>query len=242
MPQLMFYERVTPLNRDLHKSLRLTKPEGDCSFAAHTSFVPLAGVEFVQCALHYPILFTGADKELAPVALLGLAPGSNVFVNENGRWAAGCYVPAFIRRYPFVLARSEESQQTLTVCVDDQYKGFGEGEALFNDDGTDAPALREAIGFMQGFLTEMERTRAFMQRLEALNLLVGRDMQLTDAAGKSVLLRGFKVVDDSRLASLDEETVLAFQRAGFDAWIHAHLISLGNIPLLQQRSTEKRPA
>lgn len=241
MPQLMFYENVTPLNRDQHKSLRLRKPEGDCSFATAAGFVPLAGVEFAQSALDYPILVSGTEKDLAPVALLGLTPGVNEFVEPDGRWTSGCYVPAFVRRYPFVLARADAGD-TFTVCIDDRYKGFGdgEGETLFAEDGSDGPVLREAIAFMQGFLAEMERTRAFMQRLDSLELLVARDMQLTDAAGKSVLLRGFRVVDDSRLSSLDDATVLEFHRAGYWPWIHAHLVSLGNLPRLQTRASARR--
>lgn len=241
MPQLMFYENLTPLNRDQHKSLRLCKTDGDCSFASSAGFVPLAGVEFVQCALDYPILFSGSERDLAPVALLGLTPGVNEFVQSDGRWEEGCYIPAFVRRYPFVLARAE-SDDKYTVCIDDRYKGFGEteGESLFTEDGSEAPILRDAIAFMQGFLTEMERTRTFIQRIEALGLLVTRDMQLTDATGKSVLLRGFRVVDDDRLSALEDEAVLEFHRAGYWPWIHAHRVSLGNVVRLQTRTAQKR--
>lgn len=237
MSQLMFYENVVPLNREQHKGLRLKRAEGDCSFAASASFVPLAGVEFFQSARDYPILISGKDEDIAPVALLGLAQGRNLFVDASGRWAPGCHVPAFVRRYPFVLAKGAEGDN-YTVCIDDRYKGFdGEsGEPLFQDDASESPFLRDTISFLQNFLTEMERTQAFMKRLRELDLLVSRDMQLTDAHGKSFLLRGFYVVDDLRLGGLDDAVILEFHKAGYWPWIYAHLFSLGNLARLQQRS------
>lgn len=237
MSQLMFYENVVPLNREQHKELRLNRAEGDCSFAVGTGFVPLAGVEFFQSARDYPILISGRGEDLAPVALLGLAPGRNLFVETSGRWSHGCHVPAFVRRYPFVLAKTGEGD-SYTVCIDDRYKGFdtGSGEPLFDQDGKESPFLRDTITFLQSFLTEMERTQAFMKRLRELDLLVSRDMQLTDARGKSFLLKGFFVIDDTRLAGVDEGVILEFHKAGYWPWIYAHLFSLGNLTRLQDRA------
>ncbi|OOG24218.1 SapC family protein [Thioalkalivibrio denitrificans] len=235
MPQLMFYENVVPLNRETHRNLRLERAEGDCSFAAGTGFVPVAGVEFFQAARDYPVLISGKGDDLAPVALLGLSQGRNLFVDPSGRWSYGCHVPAFVRRYPFVLAKGKDDN--FTVCIDDQYKGFqgDSGEPLFDADGKETPFLRDTIAFLQSFLTEMERTQAFMKRLRELDLLVARDMQLTDARGKSFLLKGFFVVDDTRLNALDDEVILEFHKAGYWPWIYAHLFSLGNLSRLQDR-------
>ncbi len=239
MSQLMFYENVTPLNRDQHRALRLNKSNGDYGFAAGANLAPVAAVEFAPASADYPILFSGTETDPAPVALFGLSQGGNLFVERDGQWAPGCYVPAFVRRYPFVLARTGQSDG-YTVCIDDRYKGFGEteGEALFTDDGTDSPLLRDSIIFLQGFLTEMERTTAFAKRLCELGLLVTRDMQLTDAKGKTTTLRGFRVVDESRLAGLSDEVVIEFHRAGYWPWIYAHLFSLGNVARLQARATQ----
>lgn len=236
MSQLMFYENVTPLNREKHRALRLKQTGGDCSFAKEASFVPLAAVEFAQASATYPILFSGSEGDPAPVALLGLAPASNLFVDDKGQWAAGTYVPAFVRRYPFVLARTS-SEGDYTVCIDDKYAGFGkkEGEALFDEEGKETGLLKDAIAFLQGFLKEMERTAAFTKRLEELELLIARDMQLTDAQGRNFLLKGFRIIDESRLAGLSDETVLEFHRAGYWPWIYAHLLALGNLSQLQNR-------
>lgn len=236
MTQLMFYENVTPLNRDQHRELKLLQRRDDCSFARAASFVPLAAVEFAQASADYPILISGSTDDPAPVALLGLSPGTNLFVGSEGHWAAGTYVPAFVRRYPFVLARDGDVGN-YTVCIDDQYRGFGQkgGEALFDKDGKETPLLRDAITFLQGFLKEMERTALLMKRLNELELLVTRDMQLTDAQGRSFLLKGFRVIDESRLGELADEHVVEFHRSGYWSWIYAHLFSLGNLAKLQAR-------
>lgn len=236
MSQLMFYENVTPLNREKHRKLRLKQGNGDSSFAAEASFVPLAAVEFAQASATYPILISGSVGDPAPVALLGLAPGSNLFVDDKGQWAAGSYVPAFVRRYPFVLARNSK-EDDYTVCIDDKYSGFDEeaGDPLFGEDGKETGLLGDAIAFLQGFLKEMERTAAFTKRLEELELLIARDMQLTDAQGRSFLLKGFRIVDESKLAGLSDEVVLEFHRQGYWPWLYAHLFSLGNLTQLQSR-------
>lgn len=240
MSQLMFYENVTPLNREKHRALRLKQSGGDCSFADAASFVPLAAVEFAQASATYPILFSGSEGDPAPVALLGLAPASNLFVDEKGQWAANTYVPAFVRRYPFVLARTS-SDGDYTVCIDDKYSGFGkkEGEPLFDEEGKETGLLNDAIAFLQGFLKEMERTAAFAKRLEELDVLISRDMQLTDAQGRSFLLKGFRIIDESRLAGLTDDAVIDLHRAGYWPWVYAHLFSLGNLSQLQSRVATK---
>ena len=209
MTQLLFYGNVAALNRERHADLRLKPSEGDCSFAAGSHFVPLAGTEFYQAAADYPIVFAGAEEEPSPVVILGLAEGHNAFVEGSGQWRAGTYVPAFVRRYPFVLARGDESDpDNLTVCVDEDYAGLtdeeGVGERLFDEEGQEGPTLQKAVTFLQEYLAESERTRRFVQRLVELKLLVRRDVQITDAEGTSYVLRDFRVIDPPALDKLDE--------------------------------------
>lgn len=234
MAQLLFYDNIVALNRERHADLRLKPANGDCSFAANSHFMPLAGTEFYQAAADYPIVFAGDESEPTPVALLGLREGHNAFVNTDGRWRNGTYVPAFVRRYPFVLARGEEGEQdNLTVCVDESYQGFtreeGEGEALFDSEGNQTPMLEKSVGFLQQYLAESERTRTFVKRLVELDMLVRRDVQITDAEGNSYVLRDFRVIEPKKLDELDDETVVELHKSGFLGWIHAHLVSMSRL-------------
>ena len=234
MAQLLFYDNIAPLNRERHADLRLKPAQGDCSFAATAHFVPLAGTEFYQAAADYPIVFAGGEDEPTPVALLGLREGHNAYVSADGRWRSGTYVPAFVRRYPFVLARGDESDSdNLTVCVDESYAGFtreaDEGEALFDDEGKQTPMLDKTVQFLQQYLAESERTRTFAKRLIELELLVRRDVQITDAEGNSYVLRDFRVIEPRKLDELSDETVLELHKNGFLGWIHAHLVSMSRL-------------
>src|SRR5690606_23806240 len=108
-----FFKNVVPLNRDRHRRLKL-RMDGRATFAAGTHFVPLAAVELYEAARDYPIVFTGSE-DASPVAILGLRAGENLFIDANGRWANGTYVPAFVRRYPFILSRGGQAPTDYTV-------------------------------------------------------------------------------------------------------------------------------
>ncbi|MFT4269458.1 MAG: SapC family protein [Pantoea sp.] len=230
---LLLYKKIDVLSREAHKNLHL-RPAADLGFAADTHFVPLAGNEFFLAARYYPILFVGEGEHLAPIALLGLQPGQNLLVDGNGQWERNSYIPAFVRRYPFVPAPQDEG---FTICFDSACKDWNdsEGNALFDADGNNTPFLEETIRFLGSFTAEVERTNAFVAKLKELELLVDRTLQLRNANGESFALRDFKTVDEARFAQLEDVQVLELHRAGFLGWIYAHLMSLSNANRLFER-------
>lgn len=227
MTTMLLYKEIKALNRDAHKVLKV-KPADDCAFAAETHLVPLAGLEFFQAARHYPIVFIGQDDQLMPIALLGLQEGQNSYLDESNKWQANTYIPAFVRRYPFVLA--QDDADNFTVCFDAAYSGWNEeeGRELFTADGENSAYLDEMIQFLQNFTAEMERTRELVKALNALQLLTPRTLQLTHPSGESFVMRDFHAVDEARFAELTDEQVLSLNKSGFLGWIYAHLMSLGN--------------
>ncbi len=236
MTTLLFYNDIAALNRDKHGDLRLNGADSGVKFAANSNFLPLAGTEFGQAARDYPIVFAGADKDLAAVAILGLRQGENLFVEADGQWARGHYAPAFLRRYPFILAEHGENKE-FTVCIDQSWQGFDResGEPLFVE-GEESESLKGIIEFLRLFHAEMLRTREFVQRLQALELLVRKDLLLTDTKGNSFAVRDVQVVDESRLQALNDEQVAELHKSGFLWWIYAHLLSLGNTVRLVARA------
>lgn len=244
MTTMLLYKEIKALNREEHRGLKLRAAE-DCAFAAATHLVPLAGLEFFQAAVHYPILFIGEGERLLPIALLGLKEGLNSYLDEQQRWKADTYVPAFVRRYPFVLA--QDNANNFTVCFDAAYEGWNddEGRELFVEEGANSAFLDEMISFLQNFSAEMERTRQFVATLEELGLLAKRTLQLTHASGETFVLSDFLAVDEEKFLALDDDQVLALHKAGFLGWIYAHLMSLGNAnrlftSLLAGRAEETR--
>jgi hypothetical protein len=121
----LFYQRVVALDGNLHSKLKLSA-QPDLKFSARSPVVPLLCVEFTEAAREYPIAFLrGANNAWVPVALTGAPDGDNVYMDAHGRWNAR-YVPAYVRRYPFVVAQLAPEQ--LTVCIDEAYAGFNESE------------------------------------------------------------------------------------------------------------------
>lgn len=229
MPTMIFYERPMVLNRERHRVLKLHRLSGQFGFARGTNSVLMAASEILEAARDYPVVFVrGADGAYALAALLGLRDRENLFVDADGQWRSGAYVPAFVRRYPFVVA--EGGSEQLTVCVDESYPGWSqtEGEPLFDEAGRDAPLLQGAVEFLKLFHAEMQRTRAFCARLAALGLLVPKTIRV-ERGNQQEVLDGLYVVDEQKLRGLDDAQVLALFRDGWLPWVHAHLLSLGNV-------------
>jgi len=117
---LLFYQRPVPLNADVHRNARLGPSDGNFTFCAKTNSIPLAAVEFFDAAREYPVAFTGTPGgQFFPIALVGVRQNENLFVGADGRWQ-GRYVPAFVRRYPFVLAE-KQSAEDFNVYLDEAY-------------------------------------------------------------------------------------------------------------------------
>lgn len=242
MAEVLFYERPVPLNRTDHKNLRI-KPMPNLKFARTVHSVPLTGVEFPAAARDLPILFGGQSVDDAgPMALLGLRENENLFIDADGRWDSNAYIPAFIRRYPFVLAEKPAGAEgdDFTVFLDEAYEGFNtsEGEALFKDDGSETEVLNNAVRFLGEFQQHVGRTQWFMEQLRKHNLLEPRNMRL-EKDGKVINLNGLFVVNEDRLRELDEKTTHEFLREGVFGWIYAHLLSLANIDRVSQRLSQR---
>ena len=111
-----WYERPVLLDRERHRRRRV-QPAGGFAFARRAHSLVLAAAEFNEACKEYAIVFTRSPAgKVVPVAMLGLRAGDNLFVGEDGRWDAR-YVPAFVRRYPFVLANDAEAQRTTRYPV-----------------------------------------------------------------------------------------------------------------------------
>jgi hypothetical protein len=239
MTQLMFYERPVALNRERHKALRLAPTPNHFAFAARTNALPIASGEFAEAARDYPIVFVGEEGgEFNVAALVGLRDAQNLMVDAQGRWAAGSYIPAFARRYPFVLAKAD-SDDKLTVCIDEVYAGLTQsaGEALFDDAGLETPYLKRVLDFLQAFHAEAQRSAAFANRLKELGLLVPKVINV-ERAGQRQAMRGLWIVDAARLRGIDDARVIELYRSGYLRWIEAHLLSLGSLARLVARLEE----
>ncbi|HEX6707125.1 MAG TPA: SapC family protein [Albitalea sp.] len=239
------YREPRPLDpaTDRHKKV---KPLADWSIAREMHAVFLAATEFPDASLALPIIFVhtgerGPEGQLliAPVALMGLSVNENLFVDDEGRWDAR-YLPAFIRRYPFLTAGVQGGDSPV-VFVDAAWSGFNdtEGEPLFEDGDRPAPALQRTLDFLRQFDAEQQRTRAFCARLIGLDLLKQVAADATLPGGESLKVEGILSVDEDKLQALPDATVLELHRSGMLMLLQVHLVSLRHLPELVERKAAR---
>lgn len=234
------YRRPVALDPALHRQRQVQKLT-DFSIARELHAVPLTATEFPHAALEFPIVFidsgardTAGKPVMAPAALLGLRHGENLYV-DGERWDAR-YIPAYIRRYPFLTA-TLPGAGGVNVLVDEAWSGFGEqgGEPLFEDGDAPAPALRRMMDFLERYEHEAERTRAFCERLGRLGVLKEMKADATLPNGEQISVDGFHTVDEARLRAFPDDTVLELWRTGVLMLIQMHLVSIVNIRHLVNR-------
>ncbi len=233
MPNVLFYEKPVAVNRDLHRLARVGSVP-DFNFAAKINCVALTLVEFTEACKEYPIVFAAIGEQHVPVALLGLRDAENLFVDATGKWDAR-YVPASVRRYPFVLA--ENAGQGWVVCIDEASSAFNaaDGQPLFDRDGKNTPLLDGALNFLGAFQNEFARTNEFVKTLAQHQLLteMAAKFDLTD--GRSFVVKGLHVIDEKKLQALDGAALQSLVKSADAAWIYAHLISMSNLRRLIDR-------
>lgn len=242
MSDAVYYEKPVLLDRERHKRLRV-RPSSDFAFARKANSVYLAGIEFGEAMKEYAIVFTrAASGRMVPVAMLGLRGRENLYVDDKARWEAR-YVPAFVRRYPFVLAQLAGEQ--LGVCIDEAYKGFNlkQGEQLFDETGANTPFLANAVEFLQRYQQEFARTETFCQRLEQAGLLKEMNAKADLIDGRTFTVGSLYVVDEPKLLALPDAVALALFRSGELHLVSMHLASLSNMQSLVDRmATRPEPA
>jgi hypothetical protein len=233
--QLLIYESAVPVTVSSHGDLSF-EPTDDYSFGAGINAVPLMAVEIVRAATEYAIVFTEHDGEVFPAVVLGAKPDQNLYVSTDARWRAD-YVPAFIRRYPFVFSLSAD-QQTLTLCIDETHSGFnrdGRGHRLFDEDGEASDYTNQVLKFLQQYQADFERTRAFGKALKDLNLLEPMQAEVKTPSGETLTLNGFQAVTRNRLRTLSADALSKLARTDELELIYLHLYSLRNFNVVKER-------
>lgn len=236
-----FYQKPIVLDREKHKDLRLQL--GDARFASKHQAVPLLATEFAEACLEYPIVFIqGQDAQWMALALTGLQPGSNAFVDDKGVWNAR-YVPASVRRYPFILAESSNDQLSLAADMAAPQLGK-EGEALFDDKGEPTELARNVMNLLANFQSQAKATTALVKQLNDAGLLTQQNLQVRIGEERSAIVEGVWIVDETKFNQLPDDKVLAWFKGGELAPVYAQMLSLRNLlPLLersQQMPAEKK--
>jgi hypothetical protein len=223
----IFYNDLLPLSSLDHVDYRNRQAES-APFLTTQHAVPLTIDEFVPAQRFAPIIFS-AGNDSVPLLLMGLNEGVNVFVDEDGKLRGPAYVPAYVRRYPWMLARLRPDSEELSLCFDPHVGTIGafeDGEPLF--DGTEPTELTKGIlAFCEQFEQAAARTGEFMKELKSYNLLMEGEVAIQpEGADKPFVYRGFQMVDEQKLRDLRGDTLRKINQSGMLPLIHAHLFSL----------------
>lgn len=233
--QLLIYETAVPVSPARHAGVSL-EPSPDYAFSAGINAVPLMAVEFLRAAVEYAIVFTIAGEDVMPAAVLGVKGDQNLYLGGDRQWQAK-YVPAFIRRYPFVFSRSSDGQ-TLTLCIDESHPGVnreGRGERLFGDDGKPTPYVERVLKFLQEYQAQFERTRQFGRKVFDLGLLEPMQAQVTTPGGAKLSLNGFYGTNREKLRKLDPEALSGLAKTDELELLYLQMHSLRNFVDVKDR-------
>jgi hypothetical protein len=231
--QPLFYRKPEALTAERHGNLGL-RSGGDFRFAREANAVPVTDVEFAAVSRWYPIVFT-ADPVM-PLAVMGLQK-ENLFIGENGQWSGGQYVPAYVRRYPFVFIEHTGGfalglDRDCDRVVEADSKESGE---LFFVDGKPSAFTKDAMSFSAQLQAQHSLTRAFGVALAEQGLLIDREANAVLPDGRRYNVQGFKIVDAQKFAALPGAVVLEWHKKGWLGLVQCHLASLDRFRDLMQR-------
>jgi hypothetical protein len=228
-PQLpLFYNGLEPLSSETHANYRVRTVES-APFLVGQHAIPVTVDEFPLVQRFMPIVFSVGDDAI-PLALMGLNEGVNVFVGDDGKLLENnFYVPAYVRRYPYMLARLRPDADELSLCFDptsDAIGAFDEGEPLF-ENGQPSDLTKQILAFNETFEQAGQRTQNFMRELRELDLLMEGEVSIQmDGNQQPFIYRGFQMVNEEKLAALRGDQLRKISQSGMLPLLYAHLFSL----------------
>jgi hypothetical protein len=223
----IFYGGLEPLSSSVHAGYR-SRSSDRAPFLVGNHAVPITIDEFVSVQRYFPIVFSVGENPV-PLALMGLNEGVNVFVDSEGKPNGEIYLPAYVRRYPFMLARLQPDAQELSLCFDPTsglVGPFEDGEPLF-DDGKPSETTNNVLKFCEEFELSAQRTVAFMTEMKDAGLLMDGEVSIQPAGSEQPFIyRGFQMVSEEKLRGLEGDELKRMNSNGMMPLILAHLFSV----------------
>jgi len=236
----LFYNDLAPLNSRDHGKYRARSVD-KAIWVANQHAIPLTSDEFAPAHRDFPIVFSNGDQPV-PLALMGLNEGVNVFFEADGTSIGEFYVPAYIRRYPFLLARLDPNSDNMSLCFDpsSDLLSEDEGKALFDGDKP-TEHTQGLLQFCQSFEEAGLRTQNFVEELKKEDLLMDGELaiQRADEPDKPYIYRGFKMVNRDKLLEVRGDKLRTWNQNGMLPLIYLHLFSLDMMRVIFSRQVEQ---
>ena len=225
------YKNLEAINKVIDKDISIKEVE-NYSFAKEQISVPILVPEFYEACKDYPIFFSkDKDNLWMATVMLGYKENENVFVDEKGNWSKHKYIPANLRRYPFIFATDNDSPQ-LTLAVEKDYKIQSKKDDtrnLFDKEGNNSTFLDNILKFLNKFHNDFQETAAFIKQLEEWELLEEKNANVIISKDEKYRINGFYTVNEEKLKHLSKKKKEELCNKNAFPLITAHLISLSNI-------------
>lgn len=231
--------KVAALSAKDHGNLKLTLNK-DFSHVAKHNVSPLVVHEIGTAAADLPVVFikNAKNEDYICVVLLGLKDEENLVV-KDGRWDS-LFLPAGYTHYPLSLVPMPEDANRYTITIDmaGQTISETEGEALFNDDGSESEHLQSRRKALENYYQAAIATRNFVKELADLDLFEEQGFSF-EVEGQKRSVTGVHIINEKKFNELSDEVFLELKKKGYLAPIYSHLISLKQTQRLVGRIQQK---
>jgi hypothetical protein len=218
------------VSRDRHAAKRWIRYDS-YKFAGKEAVLPLVAAELSKAVIAMPIGFINPNSIFTPAAMLGLKPGKNLFVAQDGRWVGG-YIPSILRGYPFRLAHNEENR--LILCVDEDsglVTDHPVGELFFDEAGEPSESVRQVLNFLQTVEQSRVATATACEMLDRYGVIKPWPITLKGDAGEHTIDGLFRV-DEAALNQLSDDAFLELRRVGALLIAYCQLLSMQNLDII----------
>ena len=221
------------LNNVQHQDVKIIT-ERAAKYGDDRMFAMVLPFEFRSVQAYYPIVLQqDAAGDLFPVALFGFEEGENLYLNDAG-WQAN-YVPAMVRREPFLIGRQQSQsgeREILSIDMDHPRVNTEVGEALFQPLGGRTPFLDNIVNLLDNIYSGLDHVRQFMGTLKQYELIESINYEITLSDGSRNQLIGFHGINEEKVQQLDGEALAEFSERGFLMPLFMMLSSVPNVQRL----------
>jgi hypothetical protein len=240
--QVLFYRRPEPLSLEKHRNLGVKQIAAPFSFLKTAHAVPITVSEFGVVATSFPIIFVGQEK--TPVAVMGIRQNENEYVDASGQPDPDSYIPAFVRRYPFVFANDPKTDRLL-LCVDTEAQMVSsQPDVAFFEGDKPSKFTEDAIEFCKEFERQRRATVEFIEMIDKAGLFEQKSVAFTPRdpqgnVGQTQKIADYWAISEDGLNALADQKFNDIRNTGALAAVYAHMVSLMNWQRVIQRTMRR---
>jgi hypothetical protein len=202
------------LNNIDHADVRV-RVGHSAAFGDGVNMVRVFATEYEQLQREYPILIR-RDPEVGyhAVALLGLDPDENLFLNDRG-WD-GRSVPALLQRGPFSIGVPPEGGEPMIhIDLDHPRIAADGGQPVFLPQGGNAPYLDHIAGVLRAIFAGVEIDKTIFAAFEEFDLIAPVQIEIKLSETRQYNVPDCYTINMDRLMQLDGAALERLHRADY---------------------------